>query len=340
MTTARDFITLALKEAGVIGVGQTPLAEDINDGFTLLNRMLSQWQKKRWLVPNLYEVINIGNSEKSNLIGPGKYYNTARPDKIQAAYFVQVGGGFDTGFNDGFSTGAVSGDVSFPLKQIWSYEDYALLALKDLNSWPQYFFYDGAFPYGNVYIWPIPTSQYEIHLIVKGPIGFTAQLEDGEIEEGGVSYSDGAYLDIPFTNLTGYGSEGTADITVVNGIITEVTIHTPGDGYKINDSLSIDADDIGGTGEGFVWKVTKVTDSLDAEFNMPPEYEEAIHYSLCVRLCSMYQLPVNPVQVQLAKLALNTIKISNGQIPTLRIPPQYPNDRNNATFYIFNADAR
>ena len=90
MTTARDFITLALKEAGVIGVGQTPLAEDINDGFTLLNRMLSQWQKKRWLVPNLYEVINIGNSEKSNLIGPGKYYNTARPDKIQAAYFVQV----------------------------------------------------------------------------------------------------------------------------------------------------------------------------------------------------------------------------------------------------------
>ena len=39
--TARDFVTLALKEAGVLGVGQTPLPEDINDCFVLLNRMLS-----------------------------------------------------------------------------------------------------------------------------------------------------------------------------------------------------------------------------------------------------------------------------------------------------------
>lgn len=328
MSTARDFITLALKEAGVIGVGQTALAEDINDGFTLLNRMLSQWQKKRWIVPNLYEVVKIGNSAKSNLIGPGQYYNSARPDKIQAAYFVQI-------TND-----SQSNPVSFPLRQIWSYEDYALLSLKKLNSWPQYFFYDGAFPYGNVYIWPIPTSEYEIHLIVKGPIGFTVQLDDGEIVTAGTGYIDGTYIDVPFTNLTGFGSEGTADITVAGGVITEVVIHTPGDGYKINDSLGIDNTLMGGVGSGFIWKVTKVTDSLDAEFNMPPEYEEAIHYSLCVRLCSMYQLPVNPVQVQLAKLALNTIKISNAQIPTLRLPSQYLNSRNNGSFYIFNADAR
>lgn len=328
MSTARDFITLALKEAGVIGVGQTALAEDINDGFTLLNRMLSQWQKKRWIVPNLYEVVKIGNSAKSNLIGPGQYYNSARPDKIQAAYFVQI-------TND-----SQSNPVSFPLRQIWSYEDYALLSLKKLNSWPQYFFYDGAFPYGNVYIWPIPTSEYEIHLIVKGPIGFTVQLDDGEIVTAGTGYIDGTYIDVPFTNLTGFGSEGTADITVAGGVITDVIIHARGDGYKINDSLGIDNALMGGVGSGFIWKVTKVTDSLDAEFNMPPEYEEAIHYSLCVRLCSMYQLPVNPVQVQLAKLALNTIKISNAQIPTLRLPSQYLNSRNNGSFYIFNADAR
>jgi hypothetical protein len=55
MTTARDFITLCLREAGVTGVGQTPLPEDITDGFTILSRMLSQWQKRRWLVPNLID---------------------------------------------------------------------------------------------------------------------------------------------------------------------------------------------------------------------------------------------------------------------------------------------
>lgn len=327
MTTARDFCTMALKEAGVIGIGQTPLAEDINDAFTLLNRMLAQWQKKRWLVPNLYEVVNQGNNAKSNLIGPGQYYNSARPDKIQAAYFVQLTGN------------SQSDPVSFPLRQIWSYEDYALLALKKLNSWPQFFFYDGAFPYGNVFIWPIPTKEYEVHLIVKGPIGFTVQLENGKIENAGEAYTDGAYIDIPFINITGFGSLGTADVTVAGGMVTDVVIHTPGDGYKINDKLTLDTTLMGGTGLGFIWNVTGVTDSLDAEFNMPPEYEEAIHYSLCVRLCSMYQLPTNPTQVTLAKLALNTIKIANAQIPTLRVPPQYRNSRYNGSFYIFNADA-
>lgn len=328
MTTARDFCTMALKEAGIIGIGQTPLAEDINDAFTLLNRMLAQWQKKRWLIPNLYEVIGQGNNAKSNLIGPGQYYNSARPDKIQAAYFVQLTGN------------SQSDPVSFPLRQIWSYEDYALLALKKLNSWPQFFFYDGAFPYGNVFIWPIPTQEYEIHLIVKGPIGFTVQLENGKIESAGEAYTDGVYLDIPFINITGFGSLGTADVTVAGGMVTDVVIHTPGDGYKINDKLTLDTTLMGGTGLGFIWNVTGVTDSLDAEFNMPPEYEEAIHYSLCVRLCSMYQLPTNPTQVTLAKLALNTIKIANAQIPTLRVPPQYRNSRYSGSFYIFNADAR
>lgn len=328
MATARDFVILALKEAGVLGVGQTPLAEDINDAFTLLNRMFAQWQKKRWLVPNLYEVVARGNNNKSNLIGPGQYYNAARPDKIQAAYFVQLTGN------------SQSDPVSFPLTPIWSYEDYARLSLKELNSWPMYFFYDGAFPYGNVHIWPIPGPQYEVHLIVKGPIGFTIELQDGEIENAGAAYTDGNYIDVPFVNLTGYGSGGSADVTIAAGMVTDVVLHQPGDGYKINDNLAINTADVGGTGAGFIWNVTKVTDSLDAEFNMPPEYEEAIHYSLCVRLCSMYQLPTNPTQVQLAKLGLNTIKNSNAQISTLRMPPQYLNGRRTAgSFYIFNADA-
>src|SRR5882757_9335688 len=154
-STARDFIVMALKEAGVLGIGQTPNSEDINDCFTLLNRMLFQWQKLRWLVPNLIDVSAVGNSQKSNLIGAGQYYNSARPDKIQAAYFKQL-------------TGDVPNQVSYPLRSIYSYEDYSLVALKELNTWPSYFFYDAAFPYGNVFIWPIPTSAYEIHLILKG----------------------------------------------------------------------------------------------------------------------------------------------------------------------------
>lgn len=326
MATARDFITLALKEAGVTGIGQTPNAEDINDCFTLLHRMLAQWQKKRWIVPNLIDVYAAGNSQKSNLIGPGQYYNSARPDKIQAAYFKQLNSG--------------NNNVSYPLIPIWSYEDYSRIALKDLNSWPTYYFYDAAFPYGNVFIWPIPTSAYEIHLIAKGPIGFTIELKTGQIVSGGSGYVNGVYPDVPLINTSGFGSDGTVDITVAGGIVTQVAIKEVGDGYKISDLLSASNTNLGGTGTGFSWKVTDVTDSLDAEFNMPPEYEEAIHYNLCVRIVSMYQLPANPVAGKLAVLALNTIRNSNSQISQLQMPAALRNNTGGGGFYIFNADAR
>lgn len=88
-----------------------------------------------------------------------------------------------------------------------------------------------------------------------------------------------------------------------------------------------------------LWTVTRVTDSLDAEFNMPPEYEEAIRYNLTIRFCEMYQYPLNPNTVLLAKAALNTLRVSNAQIPTLKMPNSLRN-RNGGGFYIFNADSR
>lgn len=326
MTTAREFITLAMKEAGVLGVGQTLLAEDVNDGFVLLNMMLSEWQVSRWLVPSLYDISALGNNAKSNLIGPGQYYNAARPDKIQTAYFKQLNGG------------GSSNEVSFPLMPIWSYEDYSLLALKNLNSWPQFFFYDGAFPNGNVFIWPIPGPQYEIHLILKSPIGFTIEIQDGDIQAPGAGYVDGLYVAVPLLNLTGFGANATANITVAGGIVTDFEIQSPGDGYVINDMLTVSNVYLGGTGAGLVWRVTEVTDSLDAEFNMPEYYRSAIHYNLCVRLRSMYQYPPDIMQNRLAKNGRETIRKANIQIPTLRMPAPLRFSKAQS-FYIFNADA-
>lgn len=169
MTTALDLINLAQKAVGTLGVGQSLLAEDINDAFASLKQMLSIWQRKRWLVYALEDVCNYGNDIVSNPIGPGQYYDTDRPDKIQAAYvrLNGIGNQFDGGFDDGFLHAPLSSSVDYPLIEIPSYEDYSRIALKGLNSFPTRFFYDAAYPYGNVYIWPIPSSSYEIHLIKK-----------------------------------------------------------------------------------------------------------------------------------------------------------------------------
>lgn len=327
--TARDICTLALKEAGVLGVGQTALPEDINDCFTLLTRMMAQWQQKRWVVPSLYDISAIGNGAKSNPIGPGQFWNAQRPSKVQAAYFIQTG-------NNNPTNGPNA--VSFPLIPIFSYENYSQLALKQLQTWPQYFFYDNAFPVGNVFIWPIPDATYEIHLILKSPIGFTIELEDGEISAAGLGYTNGVYPAVPFQNLTGFGNGGTADVTIAGGIVTVVNPNDPGDGYKINDQLTFNAVDVGGTGQGFIYTVTDVTEDLDAVMNMPPEYYEAIHYNLTQRIMSMYNYPADPFRSALAKGALNTIRKANAQMPTMSMPSSLRNVRG-SRFYIFNADA-
>jgi len=322
MTTAREFCEFALREAGVVGLGQTAKPQDINGAFRLLHMMLAGWQKQRWLVPNLIDTSAIANGLISNKIGPGQHYNAMRPDKIQSAYFKQI---------------SPDNEVSYPLIPIWSYEDYVKIQMKNLESWPVYYFYDNAFPYGNVFIWPIPSSDYQIHLITKGPINFTMQLLAGEITAGGAGYTDGAYLAVPFINVSSLGGDGTADVTVAGGVVTAVTIAAGGDGYKIGDVLSFDTAIIG-AGAGVLWRVNNVTDSLDAVFNMPPEYEEAIHYNLCVRLVAHYQYTPNPVQGKLAVLALNRLKNSNSQISKLQMPGSLRFSRGNS-FYIYNADA-
>lgn len=163
--TARDLITLSLKQAGILGVGQTALAEDMNDCFILLQQMIAQWQKQRWLVPALIDIKTNGNSAKSNTIGIGGYWNVTRPSDIKGAYVLQL------------NTGGTP--VSINLTKIFSYEDYIRIAVKDLNTLPSYFFYDNAWAagLGNVFLWPIPNNQYECHLLIQAELGWPATLD-------------------------------------------------------------------------------------------------------------------------------------------------------------------
>lgn len=305
--TIRDIVTLALRAAGVTGLGQDPLPEDINLGYTLFSRMLAQWQVKRWLVPGLTDISAVADGSISNKIGPGHHYDAIRPDKINAAYFVQLN--------------TQNPVVSYPLRPIFSREDYARLSLKTLNSFPGWFFYDGAYPDGNVFIWPVPSNLYEIHLVVKLPIKLTTDttINNIGILNAGAGYPDGIYPDQELINITGSGNGATATITVVGGVVTNTLMTDNGSGYKVGDTLTVNLV----SGGGYLISVNVVNivnPSLDTEINLPDEYLEAIHYNLIIRLVADYQYEPNPVQGVLAKNALNVIKNANAQIPRLNIP--------------------
>lgn len=308
MTSARDIIEQAQKDSGVLGIGQTMNSEDTNDALIRFQNMIAQWQVRRWLVPSLYDISMPGNGSKSNKIGPGQYWNTIRPDKIMAAYFIQLNSG-------------VSSPVSFPLWPTLSYEDYSRISLKELNSWPTRFFYDNAFPYGNVFIWPIPSSQYEIHLILKSALGFSTTISDASITTAGTSYTNGVYLAVPLVNLLAsqVGISATANVTVAGGIVTAFAIQNGGEFYKIGDTFTLDTTVVG-AGVGFVGTVNNVQSNLDSVMELAPEYYEAMIANLAVRLCIMYQEPVSPDLAKLARTSLKTISGANTQVPTLRMP--------------------
>jgi hypothetical protein len=147
--TAGDIIKLALKECGVLGIGQTPEAEDVSDAFFKLNMMIAQWQRRRWMI---WHLVNMGYTSptgvQSYTIGPGGNFPVSqRPAKIESAFFRQV-------------IPNSPNPIDYQLTMLDSWEDYSKISLKSLSSFPQFLFYDPAYPQGVLYPWPIPGANY------------------------------------------------------------------------------------------------------------------------------------------------------------------------------------
>jgi hypothetical protein len=164
-TTMGDICKAALKECGAVGVGQDPLAEDINDAWARLQWMLMQWEKKRWLVYHLITLSKISTGAQSYTLGPGGDFdtgpNTNRPAKISSAFVRQQ---YQTQGNA----------VDYQLEILQSMEDYNWITIKGLMAGPgEAVFMDSNWPLANVYVWPIPqNSIYEIHLTIYAQLQF------------------------------------------------------------------------------------------------------------------------------------------------------------------------
>jgi hypothetical protein len=160
LTTPQAICSLALRAAGVLGVGQTALAQDMTDTFDVLNGMMGQWNTDRWLIYQELDVSVVTTGQMSYTIGPGAtdIVTNERVDRLESAYFRQF---VDTIPGQNY--------VDFPLRIINSHEDYAQITLKELTSWPYGVFLDSGNPIGTIYPYPIPlqNSTYELHLIIK-----------------------------------------------------------------------------------------------------------------------------------------------------------------------------
>lgn len=159
MTTAKDILDSALRKSGIIGVGNTASAADIQDALNDLNDMIAQWATKRYMVWGELDIGFIADGTTNGYsIGPGGKFNISpRPDYIEAAYVRQLQA----------SPGL---PVDTPLKVIQAREDYSRLSIKEnFISFPEYVFLDtSTVPTGTLYCYPWPNASiYEIHVLAK-----------------------------------------------------------------------------------------------------------------------------------------------------------------------------
>lgn len=163
MTTANDIIADALQASGVIGIGQVPLAENSNLALRMLNRMIAQWNRRRWIIYHLVDTSFPCTGAQSYTVGTGGNFNIPRPDRIEYAYFRQT-------------TSNPPNQIDYPLQILESREDYSRISLKQLASFAYYIWYDSGYPTGNVYPWPLPSNSYELHIVTKAVLSTLAAL--------------------------------------------------------------------------------------------------------------------------------------------------------------------
>lgn len=158
MATGRDIVTQALRKAGVTAAGRPPNADDITDGLSDFNDMLGQWMTDRWLVWNLIDYSFSSTGALEYTVGPGGNFNIdPRPDRIESAFARQ--------------SQSSSQPVDYELEIIYAREQFNLITLKNLRSFPQYIFYDSAYPMATVRTYPVMTAAlYSLHITVKNTL--------------------------------------------------------------------------------------------------------------------------------------------------------------------------
>ena len=167
LLTALQIVYAALRAAGRItdtqGVAQT--SQDVTDAFGALQAMMALWGKRRWLVWSLQELVIPSTGARSYLVGPGQTVNVARPDNIQDAFARLL------------STSPPN-QIDYKLQVLDSREDYNSIALKSLTTFPATVYYQPDYPFGSLFFWPVPTTQFELHVFVKSGIQQFATIND------------------------------------------------------------------------------------------------------------------------------------------------------------------
>lgn len=165
----QTILEIALRKAGIVGIGESIEQPVLNDAFLDANDLLSQWQENRYLVYHLRTIIITSTGAQTYSVGNGQPINiNPRPDRLESAFIRLLNTAPPSGY-----------PVDIPLDIIPSMEDYNRIAIKNLGTIAWRVFYDPGWPNGTLYPWPIPQANiYQLGLTFKEVLTRFQKLQD------------------------------------------------------------------------------------------------------------------------------------------------------------------
>lgn len=149
--TARQIITRAFREAGVVGIGQDLEASMADEGLTALNGMVDSWTiDERYIFTALFQEFALTSGTQSYEIGATAAvpFNVARPARIWNANII-------------FSS---DGTSRIPLEIIDDDQRMSIFDPDLTAGLPLVLHYRPTFPKGAIWLWPKPSSGYSLQL--------------------------------------------------------------------------------------------------------------------------------------------------------------------------------
>ena len=292
-----DLVNDALLQIGVGAQGTTASGVDISSGVRGINYLLAQWQRRRWLVPTLTEYAALSNGAVDYQVGPSAALSGGptsstfvtsgyRPDKIEYAFARLL------------TNGATAQDLGqfdaeqFDPAQFQTAGNVAGIAANGASanvSAPD-------FAPGDFASTDFTTTPVSAYGFVPSPLAIDYPLV--------VIPSREDYASISIKNLTTFPSAVyySPDYPVGNLLVWPVPAY--------------------GLWELHIGVKAPLPANLEATtpINLPPEYWDAIVWTLAARLAPSYGQEASPTVVANAKAALQTIRTANTQVPLLALP--------------------
>ena len=156
--TITELIALAMRDANIIGEGESATGAQTQDALDTLNQMLAQWAVDNSTIYAQQEVSFTPTGASTYTVGSGANVNMVRPARIDGMFWR-------------------SGGIDYPITMLDTLSQWESIPDKTEAGEPLMAFYLPSLTTGTLYLYPQPSSG-TVYLIAQASLPFSNALAD------------------------------------------------------------------------------------------------------------------------------------------------------------------